>query len=202
MISINPLEKTERENYKILTGTIISRPIAFVTSMAADGTLNGAPFSYFNVVSSNPPLISLAIQRKSGKQKDTARNILGNVEFVVHLVDEDNLSKVNQTAATLPAHTSEVSLAGMTPVNSEKVSVPGVLESKVRYECVLEKHLSLSNNGVVHTDLIIGKVVRYHVDEAIYVDGYILNEKMGAVSRLAGNNYATLGELVSLERPK
>src|SRR5699024_5455252 len=89
------MDHTERENYKLLTGSIIPRPIAFVTSIAADDTINGEPFSYFNIVSSNPPMVSLSIQRQQGKQKDTARNILADKEFVVHMVDEQNVEKVN-----------------------------------------------------------------------------------------------------------
>ena len=99
MLSIDPSTISERENYKFLIGSIIPRPIAFVTSMSQEGILNGAPFSYFNIVSSNPPMISLAIQRSGGKQKDTARNILESKEFVVHIVDEQNVEKINKTAA-------------------------------------------------------------------------------------------------------
>src|SRR5699024_3634218 len=80
LLELNPTGLTERENYKLLIGSIIPRPIAFVTSMANDGTVNGAPFSYFNVVSSNPPMISLSIQRRDGALKDTAKNILENRE--------------------------------------------------------------------------------------------------------------------------
>ena len=121
MLSFNPSMNTERENYKLLIGSIIPRPIAFVTSLGKDGTLNGAPFSYFNIVSSNPPMISLAIQRNGGKQKDTARNILETKEFVVHIVDQDNVEKVNETAASLPPDQSEIERAQLTPVQSTKI---------------------------------------------------------------------------------
>ena len=88
MISIDPSNNKERDNYKLMIGSIIPRPIAFVTSLAEDGTLNGAPFSYFNIVSSNPPMISVTVQHKGNEKKDTARNILNKKEFVVHIVDE------------------------------------------------------------------------------------------------------------------
>ena len=91
MISIDPLKNEERDNYKLMIGSIVPRPIAFVTSLAEDGTLNGAPFSYFNIVSSNPPMISVSIQRKGNEKKDTVRNILDKNEFVVHIVDEENV---------------------------------------------------------------------------------------------------------------
>lgn len=99
MLSIDPFQLTERENYKFLIGSIIPRPVAFVTSQSKDGVLNGAPFSYFNIVSSNPPMISLSIQRSEGIKKDTARNILEKKEFVVHIVDEQNVRKINENCS-------------------------------------------------------------------------------------------------------
>lgn len=204
MHSINPKDKTERENYKILTGSIIPRPIAFVTTLTADGMVNGAPFSYFNIVSSNPPLLSLAIQRKAGGKKDTVRNILQQKEFVIQVVGMDNVNQVNKTAASLPADESEVSLAKMNLVNSEQIKVPGVKEAKVRFECVLEKHIPLGEADNTSTDLIIGKVLRYHLDETVYdkEKDYIHMEALDAVSRLAGNNYAKQGDVFTLQRPK
>lgn len=204
MLSIDPTNNTERENYKLLTGTIIPRPIAFVTSVAGDGTINGAPFSYFNIVSSNPPLISISIQRQSGKQKDTARNILAGKEFVVHIVDEQNVEEINETAASLPADQSEISLANLTIVDSEKVSVPGVREAKVRFECSLEHSIELG--GVTDqpgADLIIGKVLQFHINEQIiFGDKKIDPDKLRAVSRLAGANYAKIGTVFPIQRPK
>ena len=197
LISLNPLNNTERDNYKLLIGSIIPRPIAFVTTQSQDGVLNGAPFSYFNIVSSNPPMISLSIQHSAGSPKDTARNIMETREFVVHIVDRQNVEKVNITAAPLPPDQSEISLAGLTPVESVGISVPGVKEAKVRMECTLEHSLQLSG-----CDLIIGKVVQFHIDEDIYDKGRIDPLKLDAVSRLAGDHYAALGEVFSIERPR
>ncbi|KRG14675.1 flavin reductase family protein [Lederbergia galactosidilytica] len=202
MRSIDPQTNTERENYKFLTGSIIPRPIAFVTTLSEAGVLNGAPFSYFNIVSSNPPLISLSIQRSEGKLKDTARNILGKKEFVVHIVDEQNVEKVNQTAASLPSHKSEIDLAGLTPVKSSKLSVPGVLQAKIRMECQLEQALELGGGDSPGCDLIIGKVMQFHIEDEIYQDGRIDPLGLAAVSRLAGANYAKLGSTFEIERPK
>ena len=202
MLSIDPISNTERENYKLLTGSIIPRPIAFVTSATEDGTINGAPFSYFNVVSSNPPMISLAIQRKDGMPKDTARNIIENKSFVVHIVDEQNVAKINETAASLAPDQSEIEQADLTLVESEKVPVPGIKEAKIRFECTLEKNIELAGETNIGTDLIIGKIVQYHIDDALYEDSRIDKEKLQAVSRLAGWNYAKIGDIFSMERPK
>ncbi|MES9773577.1 flavin reductase family protein [Priestia megaterium] len=202
MLSIDPSNNTERENYKFLIGSIIPRPIAFVTTLSKGGTLNGAPFSYFNIVSSNPPMISLAIQRKEGKQKDTTRNIRDLKEFVVHIVDEENVEKINTTAANLPPDQSEIELAKLNSINSEKVSVPGIQEAKIRMECTLEHVIALGDDESPGSDLIIGKVVQFHIKDALYENGRIDHEGLGAVSRLAGHNYAKIGEVFSIERPK
>src|SRR3954454_21345805 len=202
MLSIDPMKNTERENYKLLIGSIIPRPIAFVTSISQDGVLNGAPFSYFNIVSSNPPLLSVSIQRSGGKQKDTARNILETKEFVIHIVDDLNVDQINQTAASLPPDQSEISLANLTPIESMQISVPGVKEAKVRFECKLEHSVELGGVDTPGTDLIIGKIVQVHIDEKIYENGRIDPIGLGAVSRLAGTNYAKIGEIFSIERPK
>ncbi|WP_110928729.1 flavin reductase family protein [Bacillus massiliglaciei] len=202
MLSIDPAQNTERENYKFLTGSIIPRPVAFVTTISKEGTLNGAPFSYFNIVSADPPMISLSIQRSAGSQKDTARNIIEAKEFVVHIVDEKNVEKVNLTAASLPADQSEIEMAQLTPEESVKIAVPGVKEAKIRMECTLEHALELGDSDSPGCDFIIGKVVQYHIESDIYEKGRINPTGLAAVSRLAGTNYAKIGELFSLERPK
>ncbi|MDR4888002.1 flavin reductase family protein [Fredinandcohnia sp. QZ13] len=202
MISIDPSKSSERDNYKLLIGSIIPRPIAFVTSLSRTGTLNGAPFSYFNIVSSNPPLISLSIQRKEGVMKDTARNSIEGKEFVVHIVDESNVEKINITAASLPSDESEIELAQLTPVESTSIKVPGIKEAKIRIECVLEQAIELGGQEQPGCDLLIGKVVQFHVDKELYSNGRIDQEGLGAVSRLAGNFYAKIGNIFEIERPK
>ncbi|MCM3609703.1 flavin reductase family protein [Planococcus sp. MERTA32b] len=196
MLSFDPYQQTERENYKLLVGTIIPRPIAFVTSKSEDGTVNAAPFSYFNIVSSNPPMLSVSVQRKGDDKKDTARNVLSGKEFVVHIVDEENVFEVNETAASLPPNESEIDVTKLTLIDSEEIEVPAVAQSKVRFECVLDQAVDLPN-----TDLLIGRIVRIHVDEAIYENGRINAQILKPVSRLAGTNYAKLGEMFSSKRP-
>lgn len=202
MHSIDPQTRTAKENYKFLIGSVTPRPIAFVTSKSADGTLNGAPFSYFNIVSADPPMISLSIQRSGSTQKDTTNNILENKEFVVHIVDEENVEKINQTAATLLPNESEVKLAELSPIQSAQISVPGIQEAKVRMECILEQSLELGEANNPGCDLIIGRIVHYHIAEDIYENGKVDPLKLAAVSRLAGNDYAKLGEIFTKERPK
>ncbi len=202
MISIDPKNNSERENYKLLIGSIIPRPIAFVTTKSEQGVINGAPFSYFNIVSSNPPMISLAIQRPNGRLKDTARHIHHQQQFVVHIVDEDNVEQVNETAASLPVTESELVRTNFTLVDSQQIAVPGIQEAKVRMECRLVQSVPLMNGEEQTGDLFIGEVVQFHIDEAIYHEGRIDPRKLNAVSRLAGSNYAKVGEIFGIERPQ
>lgn len=202
MLTIDPNALNERENYKFLIGSIIPRPIAFVTSLASDGTINAAPFSFFNIVSSNPPLISVSVQRKKGMRKDTAANVVQNREFVVHIVDQTNVEEVNKTAASLPSDESELNLTSLTVIPSVKVKTPGVKEARVRMECVLERVIELGEHNEVGCDLIIGKVVQYHIDPSLYKNGRIDGEALAAVSRLAGNEYAKIGDAFTIERPE
>jgi len=202
MLTIDPNDLQERENYMFLIGSIIPRPIAFVTSVNDDGVVNGAPFSFFNVVSSNPPMISLSVQRKKGQMKDTARNIKANSQFVVHIVSEEFVRIINETAANLPSHESEIERAGLTLISSDAVSVPGVKEAKIRFECTLEQRLTLGGdeNGP-GCDLLIGRVRKYHIEEGLYSEGHIDMEQLRPMSRLAGNDYATIGDVITIGRP-
>ena len=103
MISLDPADLSERDSYKLLIGSIIPRPIAFVTTLSKSGVLNAAPYSYFNIVTANPPMISISAQRRNGERKDTARNAIENGQFVVHISDESNIAKINETAASVPS---------------------------------------------------------------------------------------------------
>ncbi len=189
------------ENYKLLIGGVIPRPIAFVTTLSEKGVLNGAPFSFFNVISAAPPLIGVSVQRVNGEPKDTAKHALSQGEFVVHIVDRQNVDKINQTSATLPEEESEITAAGLTPVESTSIRVPGIKESKIRIECRLEKAIQFGENND-SCDLLVGRIIQYHIDDSIYFDGKIDPEGLQAVSRLAGNDYAGIGDIFTIKRPK
>nr|WP_253300814.1 flavin reductase family protein [Paenibacillus lautus] len=186
----------------MLIGSVVPRPIAFVTTLSEDGVLNAAPFSYFSILTSNPPMLSVSVQRKNGTSKDTARNAMQSGELVIHIVDEDNVEAVNETAANLPPDESELERTNLTPVVSEVVKVPGVLESKIRMECVLEQVVALNGaDQLPAADLLIARVVRFHVSEELYEQGRIDAAKLKPVSRMAGNIYSALGEMFTIERP-
>ncbi|WP_411842786.1 flavin reductase family protein [Salinicoccus sp. HZC-1] len=203
MLNFSPEDLTAKEKKKFLIGSVIPRPIALVSTMSEDGVVNVAPFSYFNIVTYNPPMLSIAVQRADGASKDTARNILGNKEAVIHVVDTENVEAANITSAPLGPEKSELDISDFTTVDSKTVKVPGLNESKVRFETELYDSVVVRNDDdVPTTDVLLLKVKHYHIDEAIYQDGYIDPLKLGAVSRLAGNDYAELGRMFTVERPK
>lgn len=202
MRTIDPAKQSERDNYKLLIGSIIPRPIALVTTLSAEGVVNAAPFSYFNIVTADPPMVSVSVQRKNGERKDTARHAEATGSFVVHIVDESNVEAANRAAASLPPDESELGFAGLTAVPSAMIAAPGLAEAKVRMECVLERTIPLGGTAEeASCDLLIGRVVCFHIAEELLSEGRIDAARLRPVSRLAGNGYGKLGETFALERP-
>lgn len=146
MITLLLDQLSRKEAYKLLSGSIVPRPIAFITSLSKENVVNAAPFSFFNVISGHPPLIAVSIGRRDGQMKDTAQHIIDKKEFVVHVSDEDMIEDINETAATLPREESELDRTGLHQVESHVISVPGIKEARIRFECQLEKHLTFQND--------------------------------------------------------
>ncbi|SDN75128.1 flavin reductase family protein [Alkalicoccus daliensis] len=201
MAEFDPKTLSKKENYRLLTSIVTPRPIAFITSISDVGVLNAAPFSYFNIISADPPLVSVSIGRKAERQKDTAKNILQTEEFVIHVADEDNIKQVNESSANLQPEESEVEHTKLSPMVSSVVGVPSLKESQVRLECKLEQHLVFEGEEGA-TDVIIGRIVSYSADDKVVKDGSIQTEKVKPVARLGGKKYAKLGKVFELERPE
>lgn len=206
MFTVDPKDLNKKDIYKLLTGSIVPRPIAFVTTTSTvNGAINAAPFSYFNIVSSEPPLLSLSIGRKQNEMKDTARNALANRELVIHISTEHFVEEMNQTSASLSPEESELELTKLQTVNSTKISVPGVQEAKIRFECKVSHHYEIKNDqGETVADFIMAEIVYLHITEDVYdrEKEYILSDSLRPVARLAGAEYAKVGEIFRLERPK
>ena len=192
---------SDMQNYKLLSGSIIPRPIAFVTTQNLKGDSNAAPFSFFNVVNHTPPMIAIAVQRTKGNRKDTSINIEQSGEFVVHITDEAIVNDVNETAAPLEYGVNELKRTSLSMIDSDLIKVPAIKEAKVRFECKLHQIVQLGNkdNG---SDLIIGEIVVYHIDEEVYFeDSKIDANQLNPVARLAGNDYSLLGQTFTVNRP-
>jgi flavin reductase (DIM6/NTAB) family NADH-FMN oxidoreductase RutF len=185
------------EMYRFLISAVVPRPIAFVSTRSAAGAINLAPFSYFNAVSSVPPLVAIAIVERPGDEKDTLRNVRETGEFVVNLVSEPMLPAMAKTAGDWPRETSEFEVAGLTPAPAERVSAPRVLESPVQLECRLHREIPLGNSV-----LVVGEIVLAHVSDDVLTDGKVDPLKLRPVGRLGGENYSLLREVVKEPRPR
>ncbi len=200
-MQIDPRDYDARRIYQLMTSVVVPRPIAWVSSLSRDGVLNLAPFSYFNAVTSTPPLISISVGRRRGQRKDTAHNASSTREFVVNIVTEANLAAMNDTSGDYPPEVNEFEVAALTPIPSVRVKPPRVAEAPVQLECRTREIFELSP-GIV--DLVIGEVVMFHVADELPIDGdlHIPGGALRAVARLGGSDYATLGEIKSLPRPR
>jgi len=169
--------------YPILASLVVPRPIAWVTTLGPDGVVNAAPFSFFNVLGDEPPIVGFCPgDRDDGTPKDTARNIRLNHEFVVNLVDESVAEAMNRTAAALPYGQSEVTAAGLTTKPSSVVKPPRIAESPASLECQEWGTLQIGNNR-----LIIGIVKRVYVRDDLFDPDTlrIRSEKLNVIGRMA-----------------
>jgi flavin reductase (DIM6/NTAB) family NADH-FMN oxidoreductase RutF len=187
--------------YKLLTGTVIPRPIAWVATIDENGIDNLAPFSFFNVVSEDPPHIMFSTVRTGNKNKDTLNNILANQQFVVNLVTEDVVEQMNTTSQSVAADVNEFDLANVTPIASIYIKPKRVKESLVQFECEMVHHYFIEKHQNGGACIIIGKIITMHIDDSILMENHKINlEKYKPVARLAGSNYSKLGEIFSIKR--
>lgn len=187
--------------YKLLTGTIIPRPIGWISTVDANGINNLAPFSYFNMVSSDPPCVMFSTRRDDNKFKDTLNNVLSNGQFVVNLVTMNVVEQMNATSASVPSEIDEFELAHLTPIDSVFIQPKRVKESPVHLECEMMHHYFMDNETGGGACLIVGRVKIIHIDDVILMENNRINlDVYKPVARLAGSNYAKLGEIFSIKR--
>ncbi|HEY8447324.1 MAG TPA: flavin reductase family protein [Thermomicrobiales bacterium] len=192
--TIDPEELPRRGTVNLLNAIIAPRPIAWVATLAADGTTNLAPHSYTTIFSDEPPVVGFV----SIGRKDTLRNVEQLPEFVYHVAGEDLAEQMNLTSADFPPDVSEAEWAGLTTVPSDVVRVPRIAEAPVAMEAkVVDIHRILDTNNW----LILGQVVRLHIAERLFEDGRIDLTRLRPIGRMAGPWYSRLGELLSMERP-
>ena len=154
---------TEHQRYKLMASLIVPRPIALVTTLGPDGVVNAAPFSMFNMLGEEPPIVMLSINRlPGGGRKDTAANIVANREFVVHLTDEAMAQQMHRCGDRLPAHQSELDAVGLHTLPSRAVAPPRIAEAPVAFECTLWELLETESRQI-----FIGRVVWLHAREGL-----------------------------------
>lgn len=199
---IDPTQQSYRENHKIMIGSILPRPIAFVSTRSREGILNLAPFSYFNGVCSDPPTIMFAPARRpyDGKTKDTLNNIRTTGQFVVNIVSEDFAPQMVACATDYEPEVDEFQVSGLTPASSVKVKPPRVAEAKISFECRLNQIVEIGSGEAGSGFVVLGTIVLFHLDEEVYQDGRINLEVLKPLGRLAGNRYARVTDTLEIIR--
>ena len=193
MRTVFRVEDPDVNAYRLLTALVVPRPIAWVSSIDADGVGNLAPHSFFNVACANPPIVSFA----SVGGKDTLANVEATGQFVVNLASEPLMRQVNDTSARFGPEVDEAAALGIALEPSELVAPPRVVDSPASLECVLHSTLELGDST-----LVLGRVVALTVQEEALVDGHPAVERLRPVSRLGRDEWGLPPEVVSVQRPQ
>lgn len=191
-----------RDRYKLAIGSVIPRPIAWVSTRDPHGRRNLAPFSFFTVACNNPLVFAIFSQRskRGGDAKDTSVNILDTGHAVIHIADLEQLEALNTTAATLPHGADEFDLAGLASRPASRVQADIVEGCPIAFECELYKHVAIGDEPG-GSDAIFLKALVMHIEDRL-IDGFRIDHKrFQPVSKLAGPLYATIGTEIELTRP-
>lgn len=186
-----------RDRYKLLSGLVVPRPIGWIGTRRPDGTFNLAPFSFFNVVSSNPPVVLFSGGRHSDRPKDTTELAVETGEFSVNIVSESVVEAMAVTSGSFSAEDDEFEIAGLTAEPGLKTGAPLVAESPANLECTVRQMIELGER----TRLIIGDVVAIHVEEDVLDGTRIDNDALRAVGRMAGSTYIDTRARFDVARP-
>lgn len=193
-------ELDPRIGYKLLTATVTPRPIAWITSRSPEGVVNAAPYSFFNVMGDKPPIVAIGIMGDERGFKDSAANILATGEFVVNLVSEAVAPQMSVTSMDAPRGVDEMQCAGLTPLPSQRVKPPNIMEAPVSLECV--NHATIVTGP--HQSLVIGRVLEIRVDDRFVLDAeaaHIDTPALGLIGRMHGRGwYARTSDLFDMPR--
>jgi flavin reductase (DIM6/NTAB) family NADH-FMN oxidoreductase RutF len=199
---LEPTAHNVLDVYHTLVGVVTPRPIAWVTTVSPTGTVNLAPFSFFNTFGANPPVVVFSpTNKRDGSKKDTLRNVEATGEFVVNASVASLAETINLTSRELPPDHSEVELAGLQTTPSVKVKPPRVTASPVALECKVMQIVPIGN-GAISANLVIGEVVMMHVDDSVLDEhGRPDPRKLKTVARLGGDYWCHTADLFELKRP-
>lgn len=202
MIVLDPQSLTRMQLAGLVGGLVAPRPIAWVSTIGPDGTPNLAPFSFFNTFSAAPLTVGIGPGSRDGVPKDSLRNIKASGEFSISVVTEELAARANVTSAEVGAEADEWSLAGLRSRPAETVRPPVVAESPASFECRVFEIVDLGEPSLPTNSLVIARVTRIHVDEAVLDDDYRVDpEAVRLVARMGGDLWATTRDRFSLSRP-
>jgi flavin reductase (DIM6/NTAB) family NADH-FMN oxidoreductase RutF len=196
-VRVDPEELDKMAAYRLMTSIIVPRPIAWVGSRSPEGVDNLAPFSFFNGVSTQPPIVSVSVARgRGGVLKDTARNVLERGELSISIVSMDLLHAMHQSSANYERSVSEFKAVDLEAVQCDLIDAPRPKAARVSMECRLHDAIDLGN-----THLILARVIAFHIADDLLKEGKVNPQDLDPVARLGGN-YAQLGAIHDLPRPK
>lgn len=201
---LDPSKMRPRDGYQLLISTVVPRPIAWVSSIAADGSYNLAPYSFFMGVIGTPPTIAIGVNNRARSQytkKDTLSNLEHLGEFVLNLVPEELAEQMNLSSTEFGPEVDEFAHSGLTPVPSQLVKPPRVAESPVHMECIVDKIIPVGEPGSEGA-LVLGIVKLWHVrDDLLTPEGTIDPYKLHAIGRMGGSYYTKTHEIFAMPRP-
>ncbi|MEM7337288.1 MAG: flavin reductase family protein [Actinomycetota bacterium] len=200
MASFTPSELSATDRYKLMTGLVVPRPIGWIGTVDAEGRTNVAPYSFFQAVATNPPVVLFSAGVANGHQKDSLRNARETGEFTCNMVGMATAEAMNASAAELAWGESEFEAVGLTPLASDLIAAPRVAEAKASFECRLQQVIELGDPPSQNV-VVFGEVVAIHTDDSILDGTRIDFDALDAVGRLAGNGYATTRDRFDLSRP-
>jgi flavin reductase (DIM6/NTAB) family NADH-FMN oxidoreductase RutF len=197
---VDPQQTPTSDLYRLMIRSVVPRPIAWVSTVSSQGSVNLAPFSFFNAVSADPPTLCFAPGRhRDGTKKDTLRNVEETHEFVVNIVNETLADAMNVTATEYPYGVNEFEEARLESAPSERVAPPRVAGSPVSFECQLRDVIYLGRGGG-GSALVIGEAVLIHISDAVLVDGKVDPGRLEAVGRMGAMDYTTTRDRFTLIR--
>ncbi|MGB7874632.1 MAG: flavin reductase family protein [Anaerolineales bacterium] len=203
-MEITPDSYPRASLYKILIGSVVPRPIGWISTVNASGQPNLAPFSFFNVVCAKPPTVLFCpmIRSTDGNTKDTLNNVKATGEFVVNIVSGELAAQMVETSAEIAADVNEFELARLESTPSVAVKPPRVAESPIHFECKLTQIVEIGNQPGGGS-VVIGEIVHLHVDERVLFSGDKIDlAVLKPIGRLAGSTYVRMTDLFEMERPK
>lgn len=195
-------QTSPRDNYQLLTGAVVPRPIAWVSTLSEHGVANLAPYSFFTVASCKPPVLCVVqVNPRNRTEKDTLANLQATRECVVNIVSHVLVDAMNTSCADYPPEVDEFAKAGLEKSLSKAVAAPGVQDALVRFECNL-REVKLVGDGPMGGSMMLLDVLGVEVNEAAMRGGLIANDLLDAVGKLTGDGYCTTRSHFELERPK
>lgn len=200
MTTFRTVDLDRTDAYKLTTGLVVPRPIGWIGTYGADGVANLAPYSFFQAVATNPPVIIFSTGVADGGIKDSLANCRTSGVFTANLVDHELSVAMNETAADVPPSVDEFGLAGITAKQFGSVEAPGVAEAKAVLECRVVNEVLLGSAPLEHA-VTFGEVVAFHILDEVLDGTRVDPVKLDAVGRLAGSNYASTRDQFAIDRP-